>query len=86
MREILKLIVIQEPHDADKDGIEVVLACTLCGTRVCHLGTDVIADTRIGTIVEVVQENTSWKLISEVAPNDVSMMLANCLLLAQTNV
>ena len=86
MQETLKLIVIQEPHKADKDGIEVVVACTLCGSKVCHLGAGMLSDTRVGVVVEVVKVNKSWKLLSEKSPNDVSMMLANCLLLSQTKV
>ena len=86
MQNILKLIVIQERHHSDKDGMDVVVASTLCGTRVCHLGADELCDNRIGTIVEVVRENNSWKLLTETPPNDVSMMLANFLLQAQTKV
>ena len=83
MEKILKLIVIQEPHTADRDGKSVVIACTLGGAKIWHLGTDVLSDHRIGAVVEVVKKDGNWKLISETPPNDVSMMLANFLLAAQ---
>ena len=34
MEKILKLIVIQEPHTADRDGKSVVIACTLGGAKI----------------------------------------------------